>query len=87
MKLTNKGKCVDIIRWNLQGLELVSVQHFRGQGNEEKPVMKLRMNIQGKNSGGHENSNVRKFMKKGKTVANMGDSLNSMIFLSGLYSE
>ena len=46
MKLTNKGKCVDIIRWNLQGLELVSVQHFRSQGNEEKPAMKLRMNIQ-----------------------------------------
>ena len=49
--------------------------------------MKLRMNIQGKNSEGHENSNVRKFMKEGKTMANMGDSLNSMIFLSGLYSE
>ena len=60
---------------------------FRDQGNEEKPVMKLRMNIQGKNSEGHENSNVRKFMKEGKTMANMGDSLNSMIFLSGLYSE
>ena len=52
MKLTNKGKCVDIIRWNLQGLELVSVQHFRGQGNEEKPAMKLRMNIQEEIQGG-----------------------------------
>ena len=86
MKLTSKGERVDINRWNWQGLELMSVQHL------EVKAMKKTSNEtgdehSGRNSGGHENSNVRKFIKEGKTMANMADRLNSMIFLSGLYIE
>ena len=86
MKLTSKGKCVDIIRWNLQGLELMCVQHLEVKAMKRNQQWNWGWTFR-KKFRGHENSNVRKFIKEGKTMANMADRLNSMIFLSVLYCE
>ena len=86
MKLTSKGKCVNIARWNWQGLELVSLQHLEVKAMKRNQQLN-RMNILEEIHWGNENSNVINFIKEGKTMANVADRLNSVILLSGVYIE